>query len=239
MSNELYSTPSLPWSPSFMERVWNKYANNLTPTSPQQSDGGGGVNSVSYELVYSNSTGDIYCKACSRNSPAVLDCTHVMHHFWANTDLATLWDFWPLEVKIPIASKRGIWAIVEIDGWAAGPPPPDNKAIVSFENAGGMEPVCIISRTEGRLVIRSALLQMMYGDFSFSRSCASTSHGIREEQLWNRQVTTGDESSAERVAQLWSVYTTGVCIPCNEKIEAALNFATPDRQGGNVWNPNG
>lgn len=191
------------------------------------------------ELGYYASTGEIVCSLCSRNSPQVVDCAHVMAHFWANDDLSFLWDNFPLEVKIPIASKKGIWAIVEIDGWAAGPPPPDNKAIVSFEGENGMEPVCIISRSEGRFVIRAALLSMMYGDFSFNRSCSCTVHGVQEERLWQRQVEQADENSAERVAQLWSVYTTGVCIPCNLKIEEALNFATPDRQGGNVWNPNG
>jgi hypothetical protein len=200
----------------------------LILTSLGEIDGGVDVNVTTDDIFYHEMTGDIHCRRCLADGAG--GCAHILGAFAQNLDLHDIWENLPCEVKIPISSQRDIWATVSIDWFHTNMEP--HRAIVRWED----KEVCIISPSEGRMVIRSALFSLMLGDFDFNRSCSASTHSPREEMIWNKEVRQSDPNSTDKVAQLWTVYTTGICIPCNEKIEQALSGLTPDREGSSVWN---
>lgn len=177
-------------------------------------------------------SGEIYCISCSATFECVKDCTHVLSAFEDNTDLQIVWDLLPCEVQIPISSTHDIWECVSIEFFHTNMQP--HRAIVRMED----EDVCIISPTEGRRVIRTALISKMLGDYKFKPSCKSSSHGPNVERLWKSRVNPASRATAMRIAELWSVYRTGVCLTCNQKINEALNNSIPPREGTSVWNQN-
>lgn len=171
----------------------------------------------------------LICMMCEKSARF---CSHIKHWFNQNIDLDFMWEALPIRIEIPISSDYDQWAQVEI--FASEPTISiSGKALVCWETID----ITVISRGEGRKVIRDALINHMYGDYKASKECKSTGHTPGDQKIWENAM---EVFGTLRVAQLWSVYTTGLCLPCNRRLDLLVRNeagrAAAEATSNNVWN---
>lgn len=178
----------------------------------------------------------LYCIVCEKSKR---HCSHIQQEFKKNTDLDFMWEEdpalqFPISVEIPISSDYDQWAEVEIFSAkeTIGLP---GKALIRWEQID----LTVIGRGEGRRVIRDALVNHMLGDYKGTKECKSTGHTPRDQIEWLRDTGVDPSYPTRRVAQLWSVYTTGLCLGCNYRLNHLIReeaHTAALQVGKNIWN---
>lgn len=99
---------------------------------------------------------------------------------------------------------------------------PDNAEapLIMFLNPG-----------EGRNVIRTVLVEYMLYSMKPDAECKAGHHGYIAQIAWEN-----DMKTSRKTVQLWSVYTTDMCLTCLVNMNVTDPDLIPDRQGSGVWN---
>lgn len=139
-------------------------------------------------------------------------CTHIEGAVRDNADSEAIFDaneelgF----LEIPMFPSLNLWARVRLAlnvkleaykvymDWDGNPPTDSN--FLGFLHHG-----------EGRMVIRSMILNFFEGEVNLSSlACKSSAHKMRQEIDWQKSLNDPNK----RIPQLWSVYQNGACIAC-------------------------
>lgn len=188
-------------------------------------------------FTLNSNSGRVECVLCQTNW-----CDHMHKMIGSSADSDMIWVKDPaadylefIYLEIPMFPSINLWTMVNLTLNKDAPIPMyrvEWPFLTCTEGRIGhsLRFICNITQGEGRKIIRTCLIEYMYGDPGRKKECASHAHGPYEEKVWQQHQKTLDHFSED-----WCVYTTDACLTCLKKFDP-LNIPddlVPDKQ--NVW----
>jgi hypothetical protein len=168
---------------------------------------------------------------CLTDGSGTYWCEHIQDMLTAGEDAKSIWansTLGGLRLQVPYVPTLNQWATVELGAEHFGN---YEVYLLPFLDKYGDEKetkelLGYFSPGEGRQVLRNMIhawfQPQMYRADKIGQ-CIMTGHSYASQVLWKEDI---DQASTDsrRVAQLWSVYTTGFCLPCR----GVADYATGD-----------
>lgn len=180
--------------------------------------------SASFEA---SADGHLTCQECGE-----LWCEHTQFAMVRNLDAEFVWDNEGVEewhVQVPMFPTQKLWAesaLVRIEGM-----PYVELHLVTEDD---LIKISYLHPGEGRNVIRTIFIDHMLTRRVVDAKliCGSPSHKFRQETAWQQRTRSDNKN---RVAEYWSVWTTGACINCRGLSVAGFDpDLVPDKEGS-IW----
>lgn len=178
-------------------------------------------------------SGHIYCEECDE-----VWCNHTKQAIIKRWDAAAIWDKpddseYPREfnLQIPMFPTTNLWTEVKLYL-------PENTPVLRYRVVWPEKDwptICFINPGEGRNIIRTSLLDYMLGDPTRQKECSASHHGYNAQHVWENDTKPKNKNVWP---QMWSVYTTGLCLVCKNVNPTNPDLVPPNQRTG-VWNPGG
>lgn len=202
------------------------------------------INGLRQTIVYEYdiTTGQLKCTECV-GSP--IWCLHVrglvrdgkdLSNFWPTNDLVAPEYNVNCKVYVPVFPDANHWTYVELVAYS-GPGGAARYQILwedyplkYVDENGTISPspvVGFLNRGEGRQVIRSILIEYMWGDPRRSYECKAAHHGYAQQKAFEANIA----QTPEYYYEAWSIYMTNQCLVCNTITGLDPNLI-PASQGG-------
>lgn len=185
---------------------------------------------------------DMYLR-CAVHPDAVCYCVDEL--IQSGLDAEGLWieDLrWDMDALLPVKvlPNKYCWGYVRMVEEGEGPTR-YRKVYLVIKDAPAIpdqeEFLGLTSEGEGRAAIRDMLLNWLYPLMSKPDfRCLSSNHSFKSEMKWVKD-TAGSTNNRERLAQSWSVATTGLCLGCAASDSASFDDLVPDAgASSSIWN---
>lgn len=167
------------------------------------------------ELAFDYSSGRIVCDLCQKRW-----CSHTQEQVTTGEDQKFIWFneggaaeyAYNMRLEIPMFPSHDLWTSVGLVFVESARIPMYKVEWMLILDTFF---VCNITPGEGRQVIRTCLVEVMYADRSRQEVCSDSSHGPNEQLRWE-----SSRGTQHHVAQDWCIYTTGQCCGCYKKFNA-------------------
>lgn len=189
--------------------------------------------------------GHLECRDCGTGTTW---CEHVQSFVMDGQDAKLIWDetqdgtvsLEGVRIMVPVVPTLSQWATLRFGDEHFG-----NYKMNLLTDSGanvnnGQDPVVFLgffSPGEGRAALRSMLFAWFEPMRATLGECKSTTHSFAAQMQWDADVTkAGAANDRRRLAQQWSVFTTGYCLQC-VSVHAAVSGddLIPDGGGRSGW----